>query len=178
MPWRRSERLKPPTSPLPVPDAESVRRAALMASWQRDRRIAQRRLAWRWLLWCVGRYLLPALALLVALLLAAWLIRSQFLQQEDSRGAALEPAMAGTPRQVPQAQPAPREPAASLIPATTYLGLPPLDAAALQLRPVTGLGTAPTPASVAAAAGVDDTASEDRSPSPLKPENWLHSKEP
>lgn len=37
----------------PVPSTESLRQRALSISWRRGRRVAQRRLAWRWLLWCL-----------------------------------------------------------------------------------------------------------------------------
>ena len=53
----------------PLPDTESVRQAALAASWRRDRVVARRRLAWRWFLWYLWRslpYLLAACALVAA----------------------------------------------------------------------------------------------------------------
>jgi len=50
------------------PDAEALRQAALRASWARDRRVARRRLALRWLAWAFWRY---GLALLLVLTLAA-----------------------------------------------------------------------------------------------------------
>jgi uncharacterized BrkB/YihY/UPF0761 family membrane protein len=48
-----------------------VRQAALNASWARDRRIARRRLAFRWLFWAAWRIGLPVL---LALALALWLL--------------------------------------------------------------------------------------------------------
>jgi hypothetical protein len=54
-----------------VPSTEAIRQAALSASWARDRRVARRRLAWRWLLWAGWRIGLP---LLLALALVAWLL--------------------------------------------------------------------------------------------------------
>ncbi|HAJ11196.1 MAG: hypothetical protein WCS60_00755 [Hydrogenophaga sp.] len=50
-----------------LPNTESVRQAALAASWRRDRAVARRRLAWRWAGWYLWRslpYLLVAGALL------------------------------------------------------------------------------------------------------------------
>lgn len=46
-----------------LPDAEQVRRRALVRSWRRDRAVARWRLAWRWLHWAVPRLVLPALLL-------------------------------------------------------------------------------------------------------------------
>ena len=57
----------PGIRPRPLPGAESVRQAALAASWRRDRAVARRRLAWRWAGWYLWRalpYLLAACALL------------------------------------------------------------------------------------------------------------------
>jgi len=54
-----------------VPGTESVRLAALSASWTRDRQLSRRRLVWRWLLWGWWRFGLP---LLLALPLAAVLL--------------------------------------------------------------------------------------------------------
>lgn len=46
-------------APYPVRDTESLRRAALQASWQRDRSVGRRRLAWRWALWLATCFGLP-----------------------------------------------------------------------------------------------------------------------
>jgi hypothetical protein len=54
-----------------VPSSDTVRRAALSASWARDRRVARRRLALRWLFWAWWRIGLPVL---LALALAVWLL--------------------------------------------------------------------------------------------------------
>jgi hypothetical protein len=50
-----------------VPDSDSVRRAALQASWQRGRWVARRRLWWRWTAWALLRFVLPAAAVLAVL---------------------------------------------------------------------------------------------------------------
>ncbi len=55
----------------PVMDSESLRLMALGKSWQRDRSVAARRLAWRWFLWFVPRFVLPPL-LLLGLLWYGW----------------------------------------------------------------------------------------------------------
>jgi hypothetical protein len=47
-----------------VADSDSLRRAALLASWRRDRSVATRRLWWRWSLWVATRFLLPLAVLL------------------------------------------------------------------------------------------------------------------
>ena len=55
------------THPRPLPGTETVRQAALAASWRRDRAVARRRLARRWVVWYLWRsmpYLLAAGALL------------------------------------------------------------------------------------------------------------------
>lgn len=53
-------------SPYPVPDTETLRQRALAASWKRDRGVGRRRIAWRWTLWALGRYVVPAVALAAA----------------------------------------------------------------------------------------------------------------
>lgn len=57
--------------PVAVPSTEELRSQALNASWQRDRRVARRRLAWRWAWWYTRQYAW-ILALLTALLAAVW----------------------------------------------------------------------------------------------------------
>lgn len=39
-----------------LPTSENLLQAALQASWQRDREVAERRLAWRWTLWGATRW--------------------------------------------------------------------------------------------------------------------------
>lgn len=54
--WFRDSRPRIPAGPLAVPDTRFVLRAALMASWSRDRRVGGRRLLWRWTLFYCGKY--------------------------------------------------------------------------------------------------------------------------
>jgi hypothetical protein len=51
---------------LPVVDTNTLREAALRASWQRDQRVSRRRVAQRWLLWSVWKYRFYIAALLAA----------------------------------------------------------------------------------------------------------------
>jgi hypothetical protein len=53
-------------TPLPMIDTNSLREAALRASWRRDQIVSRRRLAVRWVLWWIWKYrfyLLAACAL-------------------------------------------------------------------------------------------------------------------
>ena len=61
----------PARVPVPVPDIERLRRAALQASWRRDRRVARRRTFLRWALW-YGLRGLPLLLLAAAV--SIWLL--------------------------------------------------------------------------------------------------------
>jgi hypothetical protein len=68
-PARRS--LSLPGVSMPVLDTNTLRESALRASWQRDQRVARRRLAIRWTLWWLWKYgffILAACALLTALI--------------------------------------------------------------------------------------------------------------
>jgi hypothetical protein len=56
MPWAPKSPHKPLPAPARVPDWNALRYAVLQASWQRDRWVSQRRLAWRWCLYYAGRY--------------------------------------------------------------------------------------------------------------------------
>ena len=73
MQWQRSEHQQPPSPRRrpSVPDSEAVRLAALQASWRRDRRVARRRIFWRWIVWFALRYL-PWLLVALALLMWLW----------------------------------------------------------------------------------------------------------
>jgi len=181
MPWRRSERLKPPSSPHPIPDFESVRRAALAASWRRDRRISQRRLAWRWALWYVGRYHLQILGILAALLLVAWLMQGMLLagKPQVAGNPVTEGAAAPHVPDVAQStQPMPVWPAPSLVPATVYSGLPDPELSGLPLRLVPQLGWQ-EPLSGGREVQTPQIESAEKSANPsLITETWLHSKEP
>ena len=75
MPWSKASSASAPTTSVrhaaAVPSSDTVRRAALNASWARDRRLARRRLAFRWLFWAWWHIGLP---MLLALALAVWLL--------------------------------------------------------------------------------------------------------
>jgi hypothetical protein len=48
-----------------VPTSEALRRAALSASWRRDRVVGRRTRAWRWVAWTSTRLGLPVAASLI-----------------------------------------------------------------------------------------------------------------
>ncbi len=159
----------------PVPDLDGLRRAALQASWRRDRRVAQRRMAFRWIAWYALRGL-PLLAIAVAM--GLWVL-------PHLAGSALAPA--NTPvRQASTnagASVAPATVAAPPNPATPDLqrGEPRLE---LKLGspfqptpPATGESAANMPSASVPAAGTAVSATDSPSPQ-LKPDNWLHSQEP
>lgn len=58
-----------------LPDTEALRRAALQASWARDRAVGGRRLRWRWFTWIATRLLLPLLVVAAVLLLGHLLVQ-------------------------------------------------------------------------------------------------------
>jgi hypothetical protein len=58
------------TAPYAVPDTDALRRAALAASWQRDRKVGASRIRWRWALWAAIYLGLPLLLGLLLFLLA------------------------------------------------------------------------------------------------------------
>jgi hypothetical protein len=62
--------LGPASTGVPVIDTNSLRQAALHKSWQRDQRVARKRLAVRWVLWWLWkcRYVLMALCAVLAYL--------------------------------------------------------------------------------------------------------------
>lgn len=101
-----------------MPGTESVRLAALSASWTRDRQLSRRRLAWRWLLWGWWRFGLPpllALALAAFLLLwlpastvPAWLtpvVSSLRLMADTSDAKPRAAALFNTPKPTPAKEP-------------------------------------------------------------------------
>jgi hypothetical protein len=174
--WRR------PPQPLsippvaPVPDAEALRRAALEASWRRDRWVARRRVWLRWLLWVSGRYLMPALLVFG---IGAWLwlgLLPGLVSPMDPPALTGTPAANTTPvvtAPVVVDPPAPgAEPALTMFsPEGEELPLP----LALRFEPrwaaAASIGSLSDPA-----AGATETSTI--TPPNLKPENWLHSKEP
>jgi hypothetical protein len=75
MPWPETSSALTPhpnaRQPAAVPSSDTVRRAALSASWARDRQVARQRLALRWLFWAWWRIGLPVL---LTLALVVWLL--------------------------------------------------------------------------------------------------------
>jgi hypothetical protein len=166
-----------------VPDADALRRAVLQASWRRDRRVSRRRVWLRWLVWVTGRYLMPALLVFG---LGAWL----WLGVLPGMGNPLDHL---TNVQKPAASPAPTAPPAREaipVPATP----PPLSPAKPEAVMFSPEGEElPMPLALrfesrwATAASVSNKLNTTVSAAPdtftpiqphLKPENWLHSKEP
>lgn len=159
MQWQRSEHQQPPAPrQSSVPDSEAVRLAALQASWRRDRRVARRRIVWRWIVWFALRYLpwlVAALALLFAAgYLAGWL---------PATPAAAEPRMIEAEAAMYAPLPAAVDPPESIAETDwTPLNLH----ANVQLE----FAANATTTAVEALTSPDTLT--------LSPENWLHSKEP
>ena len=166
--WQSNASPQPPaTSALKVPGAEAVRQAALEASWRRDKRVAQRRLFWRWTLWYIQRFYGHALVVLALAVGAVhfsdhWLARPLPTSEPfaaPSPASAIEPV-------APTATTAPLPEPPALVAASEWVGDPMRLRTSLQLGVQTpGAVTSPVPS------GPPDTL-------PLKPETWLHSKEP
>jgi len=74
-----------------IPDSETLRRAALAASWRRSQGVARRRLWWRWTLWLLPRVLVP----LGAVAALAWAA-----MRWTQPAPAPEPAHLGRPRTI------------------------------------------------------------------------------
>jgi hypothetical protein len=170
--WPRT--VSPVPTPLPTlaPTQEELRLAVLQASWARDRRVSRRRLALRWAQWAVLRYLLPALLVLgAAALVWSWLlpeIPALLVQVKPPTGSA-HPASA-QPEQVaapPVQEPEPPQ-QQTTAPMTSANGQN-ADTLSLQLDSSWGDPRTPAPR---------PDPVEAQPLSTLKPENWLHSKEP
>lgn len=182
--WRRSPQPPSIPPPAPVPDAEALRRAALQASWRRDRWVARRRVLLRWLLWATGRYLLPAM-LVFGLGTLLWLgvlpSRGNPLDRLDIfQQPAASPAPAAPPPPVatPSVQAlAPAEPATAEDDSPAYSPegeeLPVPLRLRFEPRWAVSASSGSTTATASAAADTLTTIQPH-----LKPENWLHSKEP
>lgn len=157
--WRRS--VQTPVSSLTplVPEGEAVRLSALQASWQRDRWVAKRRIALRWLAWLCWRYGLPALGLAAVLAIAWRVVLAWPSATPPETGASAHP--------VPVHAPALPEPAPDNTP--MKLRFDPAWPVAPPLPSQTNYPKTPTLSDFDAAAP---------STPHLKPENWLHSKEP
>lgn len=107
-----------------VPDSDSLRRAALQASWQRGRWVARRRLWWRWATYALLRFVLPAAALLgvIAGLAHAWSLVTRTpppapTGNANANSASLRLDWAASARKRPKADPTPA--ASSPAPTTT-----------------------------------------------------------
>lgn len=172
------------THVVPVLDTEALRRTALAASWQRDRRVGRRRLVLRWLGWALWRYLLPAL-LLAGLCALLWLYLVPMLHAEiELKHASAKERAPAVESPSPTASPA--IPSASTNDMTaappdfaTGPSWPdPGPATAIQLK--FDAGYTPPQAQSPSAQKPATTSTEDASviQPQLKPENWLHSKEP
>ena len=167
MQWQRSEDLPTPhRNPKSIPDSESVRLAALQASWNRDRRVAQRRVAWRWITWSVQRYAPHTLAGMVVLAGAAYFsgLRPQWPASDDHQQASHEAAPRYTPPSVPTVSVVVETPVHMFDTVTTDANAPLVLRNSLNIE---SRSAGPEPVAEVSA----DTLS-------LKPENWLHSKEP
>lgn len=169
MRWRPSQPAAIPAHAQPVPDAEALRRALLAASWQRDRAVSRRRLAWRWLLWAFKRHG-PKLLLVGALLLwAATLNRAPLGVSPDGvpvRSTAEAP---------PPPDAAPVRPSEATRSSSSPGVLEPEQATArlrlsASLQPVAAQSATSEPAAQSAQA-------ELKKPT-LTFDHWLHSKEP
>lgn len=82
-------------APYAVPTSDAVRQQALARGWQRSRRVAQRRLAWRWLAWALTRFGVPVLLVLTLGLSLAELVGSAayyFLPSSANLAAAPQTA--------------------------------------------------------------------------------------
>jgi uncharacterized membrane protein YdfJ with MMPL/SSD domain len=167
--WQRSEPLTPPhVVPPTIPGSDTVRQAALQASWRRDRRVAQRRIAWRWVVWYFQRFSPHVLVGLAVLVGAAYLSGS--LPSWQDNGAQSES------QEAPVVQ-APYSPPSVAV---TQLAVPPAPqqdtAADIDLPLILRISSA----FAEHAANATPPGSAQISPDTLslKPENWLHSKEP
>lgn len=156
----------------PAPTSDALRLATLQASWARDRQVARRRLAWRWLVWAWWRYLLPATAVLA---LSAWLAAWWLPQAHQQLSRLPAPSTAQDRTQArPTARPAPTAPDPTLTAEGEPLDLGQPDTEPLALR-LDSRWAVPR----AAAPEGSLSSGEEPLPAPiLTPENWLHSKEP
>ena len=176
MVWRRSmAHLSRSVGTAPVPDIDGLRRAALQASWRRDRRVAQRRMAMRWAAWYAIRGL-PLLTMAAAVWL--WVLPRLAVSAPGTVTPQVIPATKPTPALEPQQKPELQVSPASSSPAKPD---PPRGEPGLQLRLESPFQAA-VPASGTQGTKMQTTgkaAPTTDSPSPqLKPDNWLHSQEP
>lgn len=121
MPWPSSRSRRPISAPAAVPDPQALRRAALQASWRRDRQVARLRLARRWLVWACWRYLLPvALVLAAALLAWLWLLPGlHALLHPEAAARPLQSVAAAAANPLLDVKAPPRRPALALTAPTS-----------------------------------------------------------
>lgn len=176
--WRRPPQPLSIPPAAPVPDAEALRRAALQASWQRDRWVARRRVWLRWLLWFSGRFLMPAMLVFG---IGAWLwlgvlpgLDNPLDRLAQLRTPAAQPAPVETPLPAPVADP-PSNLAEPAGPTFSPEGEETPAPLALRFEP--RWAAAPIITNPNNPAVAEPETSTPTLP-PLKPENWLHSKEP
>ncbi len=174
MPWLRSRRSYIPPAAAPVPSSEALRVAALRSSWRRDRWVSKRRLWFRWTLWGLQRYALQISGGVVTLFALGYLLLPMWRTTPEATRAGSatfspDPAPAVGMSTPAPATPAPTEPLAPLPEA------PQTPAAELRLERNFNAAALATPVSpVAGEASAPDSTFVPK----LKPENWLHSKEP
>jgi len=139
----------------------------LRASWQRDRQVRQRRTAWRWFLWGLWRYGVPVVAGTIA---AVW-VTAYTLDLFDSTHRASPAPSPASPQPRRVLPPAPSAPAGQdpSAPAGSGLTTAHIDTVS-GLRLDTQMGQTATAAVSAGPAAAPDP--------DLKPDKWLHSKEP
>ena len=169
MVWRRSmAHLSRSVGTAQVPDIDGLRRAALQASWRRDRRVAQRRMAMRWAAWYAIRGL-PLLTMAAAVWL--WVLPKLNAAAQATASAPVQQISPVPSASVAAATPAATAPAANPPTPDLQRGEP-----GLQLRLESPFQPAP-PIAIKQAAGKTASAADSQSPQ-LKPDNWLHSQEP
>lgn len=125
------------TGPQPVIDGNSLRQAALQASWHRDHRVARRREAWRWAIFWGWKYGRKVGLLGIPTGIAAWLAlqlwpSATFQTARDEATALIKTPSAPvspTPKTGPVAsQPSQAQESIRLVPTTslnTHTGTPP-----------------------------------------------------
>lgn len=113
-------------APQPVIDSNSLREAALRASWHRDHRVARRREAWRWVLFWGWKYGRTASAIVVPLVMAVWLAL-------QPRPAIFKPQTVAIPSQATHL--------AGTPPVKPTIAQPPDSPTGIRLLPTTSLRT-------------------------------------
>jgi hypothetical protein len=116
-----------PEISMPVVDTNTLREAALRASWRRDHNVARRRLALRWVLWWIWKYKLALLAAFMLSLgavyvayreglLSPWITQLGSTNQAVDSGVVLRLDTQLQPRSavLPSATPAPLDPPAPI----------------------------------------------------------------